>query len=103
MTYNLAYQVSVPNHPDRAVMLDYAFCHTNSDDRPLGRQVCSTSVGDLMLVKGEYWLVDNVGFRMLDEQQAVAWQKITVRDTSAGWDFCVKNGIITAAGQVLRN
>jgi len=103
-TDNLVYSVTVAQGWGETVedALHSAFNLTNQDDRPLRKQVCSTSVGDLMIVNGEYWLVDRSGMKKLDEQQAIAWQQIDARDAHDGWDWCVQQGVITAGGQIIR-
>jgi hypothetical protein len=60
-------------------------------------KVPSTSVGDLVIVNGTIFLVDSTGMRKLTNAEAIAWQKVSIRDASFGWDFCVENNLIKLA------
>jgi len=67
--------------------LDLAFTATNMDDRPFGKQVPSTSVGDILVIDGQHYLVDPDGFSELTLEQSQFIQKrLTSRDTGFGFD-----------------
>lgn len=91
---NVQYDVSVPAGETSSRTLQFAFAATNHDQRPMARQACSTSVGDIMVLDGTHYLVDSDDFRTLTEQESEAIQKLTSRDTSFGYDFMVENGIL---------
>jgi hypothetical protein len=89
-TDGLAYQVEVDDVPVRQ-MLSLAWEQTNRDHRPLGKMVCSTTMGDLMLAEGKYFLVDAAGFKEFTPEQALKWQRLDSRDASMGFDWVAKN------------
>jgi hypothetical protein len=53
------------------------------DGRPHGKQIWSTTSGDMMVVDGVYFLVASVGFHLLTRKEAD--QEIVLAD-SLGWD-----------------
>ena len=92
----ITYDVVVPSG-SLFDMLEAAFILTNQDDRPLGNKVCSTSSGDLMILDGEYHLVQASGFKVLSAAQAqTIMTKLTSRDTSCGFFFMRDQDLIPA-------
>jgi hypothetical protein len=78
-----AYDVSIPGKPTVTEMLRDAYAITNMDGRPHGKQIWSTTSGDMMVVDGVYFLVASVGFHLLTRKEAD--QEIVLAD-SLGWD-----------------
>ena len=95
----VAYSVRVEEQPTQEAMLDAAFVLTNRDDRPLWRNVCSTSIGDVLVLDNQPWLVDKVGFKRLTSAQFEAVKALTSRDTSGGFDWLIKQGLIQKEAQ----
>ncbi len=91
---NFEYSVDVPVGATPEAMLNAAYAITNCDDRPLGRQVCATTAGDIMVLDGQHYLVDRFGFTALTLVQSAAIQKLSSRDTSMGFDWLVKRNLI---------
>jgi hypothetical protein len=103
---NVTYTVPVAKQADDEATAEEAFRQTQN---ALGVEVTnhwierecpkvpSTSVGDLIIVNGTIFLVDNAGMRQLTNNEAIAWQKISTRDAIFGWDFCTKNNILKLA------
>ena len=46
------------------------------------RNCCSLSMGDLVWLNGELWLIQAIGFRKLDFGQALEWMLVPRRDKS---------------------
>lgn len=88
------YTVRVPVGETPTQTLEHAFVLTNRDDRPHGRSVCSTSVGDIMQLEGAHYFVDLVGFKEITPAQSLAIQRLTSRDTGMGWDWLVEKGLV---------
>ena len=94
---NYTYTVQVPRASSAQGTLEQAFLRTNVDDRPYGQECCSTTAGDMMLLDGKFYLVENTGFRFLTVPQAEAIKKLTSRDTSWGLEGLVKGGHVPDA------
>jgi len=94
---NYSYVVIVRRSGKPTHMLDAAFYLTNRDDRPLGNRVCSTSSGDIMVLDGQHYLVEDLGFHKLTLVESEQIQKLTSRDTALGYHFMAKHGLIMAA------
>lgn len=46
--------------------LEEIFAIHNRDNRPRGREIRSMSVGDIVVIHGEVWLVESIGFKKLE-------------------------------------
>ena len=62
------------------------------EDNDLG--VRSSMVGDIYIINNRYMIVDGDGFRDVQREQAIKWQKIEVRDRILGWDWCRSHELI---------
>ena len=91
---NATYEVEVPAGGDHIQTLERAFARTNQDDRPKGHEVCSTSSGDILVLDGRHYLVENSGYHELTLTESEMVQKLTSRDTSLGFDFMAKNHLL---------
>jgi hypothetical protein len=91
---NVEYDVQVPLGDTDLETLDNAFGLTNQDDRPLRHKVCSTTAGDIMVLDGQHYLVEGIGFAPITAEQSAAIQKLSSRDTSAGLAFLTKHNLI---------
>lgn len=90
-TYNV--EVSTGEPMD---MLEEAFAITNRDDRPLGRKVCSTSVGDLLAIGERCWVVEPDGFAEISAEEAARWKRTSSRDAIMGFNYCRNHNLIAA-------
>jgi len=79
--------------------LQDAYVVTNVDGRPMGRQACATTAGDMMVLHGQHYFVEPRGFRKLTEAEAQAVMQLGVLETMWGFDRLVKNGLISCAQQ----
>ena len=93
-TIKYGVMVQAPVEATDEQLLSAAFQITNQDARPLRQQVCSTSCGDVMSVRGNYYLVEMVGFKAISPDEAEKIQKLTSRDTGCGYDWLKKNNLI---------
>lgn len=95
---NTIYAVDVPVAESDEAMLEAAFEITNIGPCParLKAKACSTTSGDLMIVRGQYYLVEPRGFKALTEAQADQVAQLYTSDTMFGWDWLVKHGLVTA-------
>ena len=75
--------------------MENAYALTNRDDRPMGRQACSTTAGDIMVLGDRHYLVEGCGFRPITLAQSSMIQQLTSRDTSFGFEFMVKQGLLS--------
>lgn len=92
---NFKYTVSVRRNGKAEHMLEAAFRLTNRDDRPLGGEVCSTSSGDIMILDGQHYLVEDFGYHKLTLAQSEQIQKLTSRETSFGYNFMAEHNLLT--------
>lgn len=97
---NATYTVRVIRADSAIGTLEAAFRVTNQDDRPRRHNVCSTSAGDIMVLDGNHYLVEGMGFRPLTLVESEKIQKLTSRDTSFGYEFMVKHDILRLNNQV---
>lgn len=74
--------------------LENTFSVTNRPGRPMGRQACSTSAGDLMVLDGRHYLVEPQGFHELTDAEAQAIEELSPVDTWWGYDRLVKKHLI---------
>lgn len=88
------YTVNVPEALDASGTLERAFALTNRDDRPNGNRCCATSAGDIMVLDGQAYLVEGVGYHAITPQESEAFQRLTSRDTSFGYKWCVDHQLI---------
>jgi len=93
---NRVYTVGVLAGHTPEQTLEIAWNHTNLDNRPLGRQVCSSSVGDIFILNGEHWFCDSSGFVKITPEQSIQVQNLTSRDTLFGWSWLVEKGLVKA-------
>src|ERR1700733_4336022 len=78
-----SYAIAVPNVPEKTLeeVLEWAFLCTIRDDRPHGHEVPSTSIGDIMVLDGESYMVVCTGFTRLTTQEAdTLATRLTSRD-----------------------
>lgn len=52
--------------------------------------VRSISVGDIVILEGEYFICDSCGWVHVDPATAIIWQQQPSRDISCGWDWTFK-------------
>ena len=93
-TDNFSYSVEVPAGTVPA-MLSNAWAKTNRDDRPLGNKVCSTSIGDLLIVDGRHFIVEPFGFTEVSAADAEAWKLVPERDAHFGFTDAVESGVFS--------
>jgi hypothetical protein len=93
---NVVYPVIVKRGETAEDTLENAFVKTNADDRPFGTTCCSTTAGDIMKLDGQDYLVGIFGFHAITADEAAQIAKLSSRDTSFGYDFLVKRGLINA-------
>jgi hypothetical protein len=86
---NVRYAVTVMTGKTPRETLENAFSLTNKDDRPNPNHVCSTSSGDIMVLDGQHYLVENVGFKEITEAESEKIAKLTSRETSMGYNWLV--------------
>lgn len=91
---NRVYSVGVVPGTSDEQTLEIAWNHTNMDTRPLGRKVCSSSVGDIFILNGEHWFCNSSGFRKITPEQSLQVQNLTSRDTLFGWDWLIEKGLV---------
>jgi hypothetical protein len=93
---NVVYDVQVPcdNRTDELDTLEAAFRITNLDDRPLARQACASTCGDVFVLNGQHWLVDKSGFTPLTQAQADKVLALSSRDTGMGYSWLVEHKLI---------
>ena len=75
---------------DVATTLEDAFATTNVDGRPMGKQACATTAGDMMVLDGQHYLVEPVGFHKLTEREAQAIAQLHVLQTCWGYERLVE-------------
>ncbi len=92
--HNFEYDVTVPEGRGDTEALELAFALTNRDDRPHGQSCCSTTSGDIMVLRGQHYLVDPNGYHALTPEESTAIQALTSRDTSFGYSFLKKHKLI---------
>jgi hypothetical protein len=97
-TYSLPIILPLAELDEEQAALGAAFAATNNDDRPHGRQCCSTSAGDIMIVDGKYFLVEGHGFEPITFEQSVQIRHLTSRETSFGLQDMLDNGLVRPAG-----
>lgn len=88
------YTVEVERRDEAIITLDKAWELTNREDRPRAKEFCSTSAGDLMILDGQYYLVEGGSYHPLTPAEAEAAMKLTTRDTSWGYDDLKKHNLI---------
>lgn len=91
---NRVYTVEVVPGRNDEETLEIAWNHTNLDNRPFGRLVCSSSVGDIFILNGQHWFTDRTGFRRITPQQSFKIQQLTSRDTLFGWDWLTEHHLL---------
>jgi hypothetical protein len=79
---------------DVASTLEDAFATTNMDGRPMGKQACATTAGDMMVLDGKHYLVEPSGFHKLTEAEAHAIAQLHVLQTCWGYERLVENRFI---------
>ena len=79
---------------DVEATLQDAFAVTNVDGRPMGKQACATTTGDIMVLDGQHYLVEHIGFHALTEAEAQAILQLSVLQTSWGYDRLVRDHLI---------
>jgi hypothetical protein len=89
-TDNFTYEVQVPDGTVPQDALAHAYAMTNEDNRPHGKEVCSTSVGDIMVFDGRHYFVDMMGFKQVTLRQSEIIQKLTSRELCFGFDAIPK-------------
>jgi len=79
---------------DVETTLQDAFAVTNVDGRPMGKQECATTAGDMMVLDGQHYLVDPEGFHKLTEAEAQAIMQLSALETWWGYDRLVRDHLI---------
>ena len=79
---------------DVETTLQDAYVVTNVDGRPMGKQACATTTGDLMVLDGQHYLVEHIGFHVLTEVEAQAILQLSALQTSWGYDRLVRDHLI---------
>lgn len=74
--------------------LERAFALTNVDNRPLALQVDATTTGDIMLLDGKHYLVEDQGFHELTEAEAQRIEHLGSEVTSKGYDWLVREHLL---------
>jgi hypothetical protein len=72
--------------------LEDAFRLTNV--RSLPPRVAATSTGDLMLLEGQHYLVEDVGFHPLTTSEAKRIEQLGSEDTSKGYDWLAQEHLL---------
>ena len=79
---------------DVETTLQDAFAVTKVDGRPMGKQACATTTGDMMVLDGQHYLVEHIGFHELTEAEAQAIMQLSVLETWRGYDRLVQDHLI---------
>lgn len=88
------YEVWIPDARTVAEALEAAWELTNdANKRPYAQQVCSTTVGDLLLVEGQHYLVTHFYFEPLTEAEAQAIRGLGLADPVVFDQWVAKNGV----------
>lgn len=78
-TYELVYEDDI--HPPQAVTindtLDAIWSRHNEDGRPRGREIRSMSIGDVVELLGQYWVVEREGWSELKGVEIPALDRST--------------------------
>ncbi len=86
-------------------VLHYLFRQTNRVDgteyiSTHNIKVRSTSVGDIFIVEGRHFIVDNIGFIEVNRENSAKWEHLDSRDQSLGWRWNFKNGGLECIGKI---
>ena len=60
----------------------------------MGKQACATTTGDMMVLDGQHYLVEHIGFHELTEAEAQAIMQLSVLETWRGYDRLVQDHLI---------
>jgi hypothetical protein len=92
---NQVYTIGVIPGVSDEQTLEIAWDHTNLDNRPHGRKVCSSSVGDIFILNGQHWFCNSVGFVKITPEQSFEVQQLTSRDVMFGLEWLIEKGLVT--------
>lgn len=77
-----------------SVTLEDAFAITNIDGRPMGRQACAITTGDVVILDGQHYLVEDRGFHPLTDAEAKTIIQLSALQTCRGYAWLVQNHVI---------
>ena len=76
---------------DVETTLQDAYEYTNVDGRPMAKEACATTAGDMLVLDGRHYLVDPFGFHELTQAEAQKILKLSVLATRWGYDQLLRD------------